>query len=198
MNRPLIAALVSAVMLAPTTALAHSGHGDAAGFVHGMAHPISGVDHILAMVSVGIVAAGIGGRALWLLPLTFVSVMAGAAVLGMAGFAMPLFEVWIAGSLVALGLAVAYPSYLSTLTGAGLVALFAIFHGYAHGAEMPAGASGLAYAAGFVTGTALLICTGAGVTLLVRIRGGRPGPRVMRWGGAAIGLYGLAALSIAL
>lgn len=198
MNRPLIAALVSAVMLAPTTALAHSGHGDAAGFVHGMAHPISGVDHILAMVSVGIVAAGIGGRALWLLPLTFVSVMAGAAVLGMAGFAMPLFEVWIAGSLVALGLAVAYPSYLSTLTGAGLVALFAIFHGYAHGAEMPAGASGLAYAAGFVTGTALLIGTGAGVTLLVRTRGGRPGPRVMRWGGAAIGLYGLAALSIAL
>ncbi|MBO1905480.1 HupE/UreJ family protein [Microvirga sp. 3-52] len=198
MNRPVIAALVSAVMLAPTAALAHAGHGDTAGFMHGIAHPISGIDHVLAMVSVGILAAGIGGRALWLLPLTFISVMAGAAVLGMVGFALPSFEVWIAGSLVALGLAVAYPSYLSSLTGAGLIAVFAVFHGYAHGAEMPAGASGLAYAAGFVMGTVLLIGSGAGITLLAGLKGGQMGRRVLRGGGAAIGLYGLAALSIAL
>lgn len=198
MNRPLIAALALAAMLAPTAALAHVGHGDTAGFMHGMSHPVSGIDHILAMVSVGLLAAGIGGRALWLLPLTFVSVMAGAAVLGMTGFGLPSFEVWIAGSLVALGLAVAYPSHLSSLTGAGLIALFAVFHGFAHGAEMPAGASGLAYAAGFVMGTLLLIATGIGATLLAGLRGGRLGTRVMRCGGAAIGLYGLAALSTAL
>lgn len=198
MKRAVIAALAWAVLLAPTATLAHTGHGDAAGFMHGIAHPISGIDHVLAMVSVGILAAGIGGRALWLLPLTFISVMAGAAVLGMIGFDLPSFEVWIAGSLVALGLAVAYPSHLSSLTGAGLIAVFAIFHGYAHGAEMPAGASGLAYAAGLVMGTVLLIGTGIGVTLLAGLKGGRLGPRVLRGGGAAIGLYGLAALSTAL
>lgn len=198
MNRPIIAALASAVMLAPTATLAHTGHGDTAGFMHGIAHPISGIDHVLAMVSVGILAAGIGGRALWLLPLTFISVMMGAAVLGMIGVDLPSFEVWIAGSLVALGLAVAYPSYLSSLTGAGLIAVFAIFHGYAHGAEMPVGASGLAYAAGLVMGTVLLIGTGTGVTLLAGLKGGRFGPCVLRGGGAAIGLYGLAALSVAL
>lgn len=198
MNRPLIAALALAVMLVPTATLAHTGHGDTAGFMHGIAHPISGIDHVLAMVSVGILAAGIGGRSLWLLPLTFISVMAGAAALGMMGFDLPSFEIWIAGSLVALGLAIAYPSYLSSLTGAGLIALLAIFHGYAHGAEMPAGASGLAYASGFVMGTVLLIATGIGVTLLAGFKGGQLGPRILRCGGAAIGLYGLAALSIAL
>ncbi|EIM30212.1 HupE/UreJ family protein [Microvirga lotononidis] len=199
MIRPIIAALASAVMLAPTAALAHTGHGDAAGFTYGIAHPISGIDHVLAMVSVGLLAALIGGRALWLLPLTFISVMAGAAVLGMTGFDLPSFEVWIAGSLVALGLAVAYPSHLSSLTGAGLIAVLAVFHGYAHGAEMPAGASGLAYAAGFVMGTVLLIGIGTGAALLAGIKGGQLGPRVLRGGGgAAIGLYGLAALSVAL
>ena len=198
MKRPILAALASAVMLAPTATLAHTGHGDAAGFMHGLAHPVSGIDHVLAMVSVGILAAGIGGRALWLLPLTFISVMAGAAVLGMTGFELPSFELWIAGSLVALGLAVAYPSHLSSLTGACLIAVFAVFHGYAHGAEMPVGASGLAYAAGFVTGTVLLIATGTGVALLAGIKGGQLGRRVLRGGGAAIGLYGLAALSTAL
>ena len=150
------------------------------------------------MFSVVILAAGIGGRALWLLPFTFFSVMAGAAVLGMVGFGLPSFEIWIAGSLVALGLAVAYPSHLSSLTGACLIAVFAVFHGYAHGAEMPVGASGLAYAAGFVTGTVLLIGAGAGITLLAGVKGGQLGRRVMRGSGAAIGLYGLAALSIAL
>lgn len=198
MKRAVIAALASAVLLAPTTALGHTGHGDTAGFMQGIAHPISGIDHVLAMVSVGILAAGIGGRALWLLPLTFISVMAGAAVLGLIGFDLPSFEVWIAGSLVALGLAVAYPSYLSSLTGAGLIALLAVFHGYAHGAEMPAGASGLAYAAGLVMGTVLLIGTGIGVTLLAGFKGGQLGPRVLRGGGAAVGLYGLVALSAAL
>ncbi len=198
MNRPLIAALVSAVMLAPTATLAHTGHGDAAGFMHGMAHPVSGIDHVMAMISVGILAAGIGGRALWLLPSTFVSVMAGAAVLGMVGFDFPFFEVGIAGSLVALGLAIVYLSSLSFFTGAGLIALFAIFHGYAHGAEMPAGAPGLAYAAGLMTGTVLLIGTGVGVTLLAGLKDGQLGNRVLQWGGAAIGLYGLATLSIAL
>ncbi|QRM27742.1 HupE/UreJ family protein [Microvirga sp. VF16] len=195
MKRATIAILASAVMLAPTATLAHTGHGDVAGFTHGMAHPIGGIDHVLAMVAVGILAARIGGRALWLLPSTFISVMAGAAVLGMVGFDLPSFDVWIAGSLVAFGLAVAYPSHLSSLTGAGLIAVFAIFHGYAHGTEMPAGVSGLAYAAGFLMATTLLIGLGAGSALLVGIMGGRIGHRAVQIGGGAVGLYGLAVLS---
>ncbi|WP_201839128.1 HupE/UreJ family protein [Microvirga zambiensis] len=195
MRRATITILASAVMLAPTATLAHTGHGDAAGFIHGIAHPISGIDHVLAMVAVGILAARIGGRALWLLPSTFISVMAGAAVLGMIGFDLPSFDVWIAGSLVAFGLAVAYPSHLSTLTGAGLIALFAIFHGYAHGAEMPVGVPALTYAAGFLIATTLLVGLGAGSALLVGLMGGRIGYRTVQIGGGAIGLYGLAVLS---
>jgi urease accessory protein len=195
MNRSVTAALASAIALAPTATLAHPGHGDMAGFIHGIAHPISGIDHVLAMIAVGILAARIGGRALWLLPLTFISAMAGAAVLGMIGIGLPSFEVWIAGSLVVFGLAVAYPSYLSSLTGAGLIALFAIFHGYAHGAEMPTDVPGLTYAAGFLIATTLLIGFGVGSALLVGLMGGRVGHRTVQLGGAAIGLYGLTVLS---
>jgi urease accessory protein len=195
MNRPFIAALASAVMLAPTATLAHIGHGDTTGFMHGIAHPTSGIDHVLAMVAVGVLAARIGGRALWLLPLAFVSVMAGAAVLGTIGIGLPSFDAWIAGSLVAFGLAVAYPSCLSSLTGAGLIALFAVFHGYAHGAEMPAGVSALTYAAGFLMGTTLLIGLGVGSALLVGLLGGRIAHRTVQLGGGATGLYGLVVLS---
>ncbi|MCB8822027.1 HupE/UreJ family protein [Microvirga rosea] len=195
MNRPIIAVLAAAFMLASNTTLAHTGHGDTAGFMHGVAHPISGIDHVLAMVAVGALAARIGGRSLWLLPLTFISVMACAAVLGMTGVNLPSFDIWIAGSMVAFGLAVAYPSYLSSLTGAGLIALFAVFHGYAHGAEMPDGVPVLTYAAGFLTGTTLLIGLGAGSALLVGRMGGQIGHRTVQMGGAAIGLYGLVILS---
>jgi len=195
MKRSIIAALASVILLTPAMALAHTGHGDAAGFIHGMAHPMSGIDHVLAMIAVGLLAARMGGRALLLLPLTFISIMAGAAVLGMIGFDLPFFEIGIAASLVVLGLAVAFPSRLSSLMGAGLIAVFAVFHGYAHGAEMPADVSGLAYGAGFLVGTALLIGLGAGSARLAGLMGDRIGHRTVQMGGGVIGLYGLMILS---
>ena len=174
-------------------ALAHPGHGDAAGFLHGIAHPLGGLDHLLAMVAVGVFAALLGGRAVWLVPLTFVTVMAGAGVVGAAGYAMPYTEVGIALSVVLLGAAIALRVRPPVAVAAGMVGLFAIFHGYAHGAEMPETASGLAYGVGFVVATALL--HGAGL-VIGRVLASRPAAATLsRLGGGAVTLAGLALLA---
>ena len=113
-------------------------------------HPLGGLDHVLAMVAVGLYAALLGGRALWLVPGTFVAVMALGGALGMAGYALPYTEIGIALSVIVLGLAVALRISLPTLAAMALAGLFAIFHGHAHGAEMPQDLSGYEYAAGFL------------------------------------------------
>src|SRR5689334_1037308 len=141
MRLPIAALLV----LIPSIAYAHVGVGDTSGFVHGFSHPLGGIDHILAMVAVGAFAAHLGGRALWLVPLTFVSVMALAGLAGMAGVGLPYVEIGIAMSVVVLGLVIALRLSLPTVAAMALVGFFAIFHGHAHGAEMPDSASGLAY-----------------------------------------------------
>jgi urease accessory protein len=137
------------------------GHGDAAGFTHGFMHPLGGLDHVLAMVAVGLYAALLGGRALWLVPATFVTVMALGGAAGLAGYALPYAELGIALSVVVLGVAVALRVSLPTLAATALVGVFAVFHGHAHGAEMPQYLSGYEYAAGFLAATALL--HGAGI-----------------------------------
>ena len=117
-----------AVFLALTgSALAHPGHGDATGFAHGFMHPLGGLDHVLAMVAVGLFAAHLGGRALWLVPATFVAVMALGGALGMAGVGLPFVETGIAVSVVVLGLAVALRLSIPTLAAMALagVALLA-------------------------------------------------------------------------
>lgn len=140
----------------PTAALAHTGHGATSGFDHGLAHPLSGADHLLAMVLVGLFAWQLGGRARWLVPASFVTVMALGGIAGAAGLPLPFVETGIALSVVALGAIVAFGARPPVAAAMGLVGLFAIFHGYAHGAEMPENAGGLAYATGFLCATALL------------------------------------------
>jgi urease accessory protein len=158
-------ATLSAALALPGAALAHTGIGHAGGFAHGFVHPLGGLDHVLVMVAVGLIAAQIGGRALWALPLSFVSLMAIGGALGAAGLALPHAEIGIGLSVVALGLAIAFKLDLPLAAAAGLVGLFAIFHGHAHGAEMPDGVSGVAFGAGFVLATALLHGAGIGLGL---------------------------------
>ena len=140
MNRiaPRLAAafLALATIAVPTVASAHPGH-EGAGFVHGLLHPLGGLDHILAMVAVGLFAARLGGRALWLVPASFVTAMALAGAAGMAGFALPYVEAGIALSILVLGAAIAFETTMPVAAAMALVAFFAVFHGYAHGAEMP-------------------------------------------------------------
>jgi urease accessory protein len=157
-----LALILSAAALAviPTAALAHPGLGDAHDFVHGFAHPLGGLDHLLAMIAVGIFAWQLGGRALWLLPATFVLVMALAGALGLAGVPLPGVEIGIAASVLVLGAVVALRLKPPVAIAMGLVALFAIFHGHVHGSEMPLDAAAAVYAAGFLAATALLHLAG--------------------------------------
>jgi urease accessory protein len=195
MTRILYWLFAVALTLVPTIASAHVGVGDAHGFVHGFSHPLSGLDHILAMVAVGLFAAHLGGRALWLVPLTFVSVMAIAGVLGMAGVGLPYVEIGIGMSVVVLGLAIAFQLNISTLAAMGLVGFFAIFHGHAHGAEMPESASGLAYGIGFVCATALLHAVGIGLGLTIGYAGQTYSRRIVQVGGGATAIAGVAILA---
>ena len=145
----------AAASLFPTMAMAHTGlHGD--GWLAGLGHPVSGIDHLLAMVAVGFWAGRIGGTARWLVPLVFVGVMALGAVPGALAGTLPGLEGWLAASVVFLGLMVAFEVRLATLPAALLVGCFAAFHGLAHGAEMPAMTSAAGYAAGFLATTAVL------------------------------------------
>jgi urease accessory protein len=187
-----IAAAVSLVAV-PGAALAHPGHADVAGFSQGFAHPLGGLDHVLAMVAVGVYAALLGGRALWAVPAAFVGAMATGAALGAAGVPMPHVEIAITLSVVALGLAVALRIGLPTLGAMTLVGLFAVFHGHAHGAEMVMEAGGPAYAAGFLLATALLHGAGLAAGLLTA----RSAPRLAPMAGGAMALAGVALLTMA-
>lgn len=159
--KSLVRLAASALMTAvPSLALAHTSISHASGFTHGFAHPLGGLDHILAMIMVGLLAAQLGGRALWLVPASFVAVMALGGGLGLAGMNMPFVELGIALSIVVLGAAVAFGLTAPIAVAMGLVGFFAIFHGYAHGAEMPETAGGLAYGIGFIVATALLHAIG--------------------------------------
>ena len=147
----------------PIAASAHVGVGHAHGFILGFSHPLSGIDHVLAMVAVGLIAAHLGGRALWWVPLSFISVMALAGIAGMVGVRLPFVEIGIGMSVVVLGLVVAFQFSLPTVGAMILVGFFAIFHGHAHGEEMPSDVSGLSYGVGFVCATAVLHAIGIGL-----------------------------------
>lgn len=138
-------------------ALAHDGASLPYGsFMGGLTHPVLGLDHFLAMVCVGILSAQIGGRAIWTVPLTFVLVMAFGGLLGLLQFGVSAIEVGIACSVLALGIAIALDRKIPISLAMSVVGFFAIFHGYAHGAEMPSVAKPVTYALGFMTGTAAL------------------------------------------
>ena len=147
---------VAAAVLLPSFAYAHVGIGEASGFMHGLAHPISGLDHICAMLAVGLWAAQMGGRSVWAVPLTFVSVMALGSVLPMLGISLPFIEQGIVLSVLLLGVLIAASVRLPLIWGSSMVGLFALWHGHAHGAEIPAWSSGITYAMGFMLATAFL------------------------------------------
>jgi urease accessory protein len=185
--------ITAALTLIPAAAFAHTGAGEAHGFVSGFAHPLGGLDHILAMVTVGIFAWQLGGRALWLVPGSFVLVMAIGAALGMAGGALPFVEFGIAASVIVLGGIVAFACNAPIVIAMGVVALFAIFHGHAHGSEMPIDAAGGTYAAGFMLATTLLHAAGLALGCAIgRTTDGRAGYRL---GGGLVALAGLAILA---
>ena len=146
-----------ALCLVPALAHAHPGHGaEAGGIGWGLVHPFTGLDHILAMVAVGLWAVQLGKRALWLLPAAFVSAMTVGAALGMGGVPLPFVEPAILASVIGLGALIAFGVRLPLGASAATVALAALFHGQAHGSEMPVNASGLLTAIGFVIATAAL------------------------------------------
>ncbi len=169
----------------PTVASAHPGFGEIHDLAHGFAHPFTGLDHMIATLAVGVFAAQLGGRALWLVPGTFVAVMAAAGVAGMLGVTIPYVETGIALSVLALGAAIAFAIRVPVAIAMALVGFFAIFHGHAHGTEMPASASGVLFGLGFVTATALLHTIGIGFGILIgRAAGGRQLTQLA--GGAAV------------
>ncbi|MER2556424.1 MAG: HupE/UreJ family protein [Candidatus Competibacter denitrificans] len=157
-------------------------------FATGLGHPLTGLDHVLAMVAVGLWAAQSGGRALWLVPLTFVLTMAAGGALGFMGIQLPMVESGIAGSVLTLGVLVALASRLSLAASMALVGLFAIFHGYAHGAEMAVESSALWFSLGFMLATAILHGAGIGIALVAR-QGMTA--RLVRAGGVAIAAGGV-------
>jgi urease accessory protein len=164
MRRFVLAAVLS--VLSGTAALAHPGAHPHLEFAAGFAHPVTGLDHVLAMVAVGLWASQLGGRAMWLLPLTFPMVMAAGAAIGMGGLALPWAEIGIAGSVLVLGAAIALGLRPSLAVSLPLIALFALVHGYAHGVELPADTSALSYSAGFVAATAALHIAGLALGLI--------------------------------
>ena len=156
MRRPITLVSLAALATAgfSTAAFAHIGDHSHMSFSEGLLHPFSGLDHVLAMVAVGLWASQLGGRALWLLPLTFPVVMAVGAALGFGGVSLAWIEIGIALSVVALGALVAFRARPSLAVSVPLIGLFALLHGYSHGVELPAEASALSYAAGFIAATA--------------------------------------------
>lgn len=193
MKRAAVTTFVIFFVLAPAAALAHPGHDGAGGLMYGFVHPVTGIDHVLAMIAVGVLAALYGGRALWLVPLSFVAAMAIAGVIGMAGIVIPVAEVGIGLSVVVFGLAIAFQLRPPTFVAMAVVGFFALFHGYAHGAELPDGITGLSFALGFLLATALLHGTGVGLGLLMQRQASSR--RLLHIGGGAMALVGIAVLA---
>jgi urease accessory protein len=175
-------------LLRPAAALAHQAGGEASGFLAGLRHPVSGVDHIVAMIAVGLWGAQLGPPAVWLLPVTFPIVMAFGGTLGLVGVKIPGIEIGIALSAIGLGAAVLFEARPRLGLAAVLVGFFAIFHGHAHGTELPANASAVLYSIGFVIATGLLHATGIAIGLIHRWPAGKTALRIS---GAVIALAGL-------
>ncbi|MFZ2302718.1 MAG: HupE/UreJ family protein [Gallionella sp.] len=190
MSQPTLMRLsVIAGLLLPSFAYAHVGDiSGASGFLHGITHPTGGLDHICAMLAVGIWAAQTGGRSLWIVPLTFVGVMVLGGALPMLGISLPFVEQGIVLSVLLLGVLIAASVRLPLWLSSSMAGMFALWHGHAHGAEMPELASGFGYVLGFMLATVLLhaagIAFGLGMQRLSR-------ERLVHAAGAGIALCGM-------
>lgn len=185
LGKKLFGALV--LLLVPALAFAHPGH-DESGLVAGISHPLGGIDHLLAMLAVGLWAAQQKGAARWALPCTFVGTMLVGGLLGFEGLQLPALESGIAASVFALGLAVALAARPPLLVAVTATALFAMFHGVAHGLELPEMASPWGYALGFVGATAALHAAGYAVVRLLPAAAA-PAVRIAGALSAATGLW---------
>ncbi|MEI6560373.1 MAG: HupE/UreJ family protein [Rhodospirillaceae bacterium] len=188
-GRHFVAIVGAALALGATTAHAHTFGTTGFGFMEGIAHPISGIDHIMAMVAVGLWASQEGGRALWALPATFVSMMTVGALLGVAGVPVPAVELGIAASVLVLGSLIAASARLPLIAAMAIVGACAVMHGHAHGAEMPEAAAPILYGIGFVLGTSILHTIGVAVGYWARSSLARVAVRVS---GGAIAVAGVA------
>jgi len=144
------------LLLAPASAMAHPEGGTVSGLFAGLSHPLLGADHLLAMIAVGFLAAQLGGRALWATPAAFIVMLLLGGACGIANLAIPYIEAGILSSVLILGLLIAAAVRMPVLLSAAIVGIFALFHGYAHGVEMPLASGGVAYSLGFALTTALL------------------------------------------
>ena len=180
--------LILCLLLYPLTVFAHQRGGEAVGFASGFSHPISGIDHILAMVAVGMWGAQLGAPAIWVLPVVFPMVMALGGTMGLMGIKLPGIELCIALSALALGFAVFREARPKLWISATIVGVFAVAHGHAHGTELPLGASGVLYSVGFVIATGLLHALGIGIGLVHRWTAGRVALRVA---GAVVAMGGV-------
>lgn len=177
-----------AVVLAPAIAFAHEETGQAAGFLAGLMHPVTGMDHVLAMIAVGLWGAVLGPPAIWVLPVAFPLVMALGGLMGLLGIPLPGVEIGIALSAIVLGAMVLAEARPPIWLAALIVAVFAVFHGHAHGRELPEGTSALLYSLGFVIATGLLHAVGILLGVAYRWPVGR---RALRAAGAGVALAGL-------
>lgn len=176
------------ILLCPVTLYAHVGSGGDGGFLTGMQHPVSGFDHVLAMVAVGLWGAQLGAPGLWLLPVAFPMMMAFGGMFGLIGLPLPGVEVGIAVSAIVLGILVSLEARPALGISLAIVAFFAIFHGHAHGTELPPGQSGLVYSMGFVIATGCLHGVGIIIGLVHRWDAGRI---MLRGAGAVVFVSGL-------
>lgn len=180
----------TAVLLAfPAVACAHEGAIGAGGFASGFAHPISGLDHAVAMIAVGIWGAQLGRPSIWLLPVTFPLVMAVGGFLGLIGMVIPGAEIGVALSAIVLGFMVLAEARLPLAAAMAIVAVFAVFHGYAHGSELPENQSALWYSVGFVLATGMLHLIGVAIGTIHRWKPGRAGLRLAGAVVIAAGVY---------
>jgi urease accessory protein len=183
------AAAAGLLALPAASALAHAqAEAAGAGFLSGFRHPLGGFDHVLAMLAVGMWGAQLGAPAIWMLPVAFPMVMALGGAAGIIGVPLPAVEIGITLSVLVLGSMIALAQRPPLALAALIVAFFAVFHGYAHGTELPGQTGAVAYSAGFVIATGLIHLTGIGIGFVIRLP---HGPTLLRIGGSAIAAAGL-------
>jgi urease accessory protein len=187
-NYPAFLLILCVMSLLSDSVLAHTGIGDIDGFHAGFWHPIGGADHLLAMIAVGLWAAQMGGKSIWIMPTAFVTLMTLGGILAISGIHLPYVEEGILTSVLVLGILIAAALKFRLLISTGIIGSFALFHGHAHGAEMPLAIEAISYCIGFALSTALLHATGITSGFILHKLNIE---KIVRWTGSAIAFGGI-------